>query len=125
STLSALTVDTGAGDDALTVDFTNGSPLPATGLTFTGGTQSGIGDVLNVIGSGAADAMTIDASHISRGAASISYGGVEQLNTQSGNFAISADLSGLALSAGAGAAVNFQTAQHLSPLAISGSGSAA
>lgn len=39
----SLVVNGTSGDDTLSVDFTNGSPLPAGGLTFDGGSQSGMG----------------------------------------------------------------------------------
>ena len=39
----SLVVNGTSGDDTLSVDFTNGSPLPTGGLTFDGGSQSGMG----------------------------------------------------------------------------------
>ena len=41
------------GDDTLTIDYSNGNPLPASGLSFEGGPQTGIpGDNLVVTGNG-------------------------------------------------------------------------
>ncbi|MFT5326454.1 MAG: hypothetical protein ACI8P0_004329, partial [Planctomycetaceae bacterium] len=51
---NGLSIDGGDGDDTLTVDFTNGNPLPANGLTFDGGTQAtGTGDALVITGNAA------------------------------------------------------------------------
>ncbi|MCY2988651.1 MAG: autotransporter-associated beta strand repeat-containing protein, partial [Planctomycetota bacterium] len=36
----SLTIDTAGGNDALTIDFSTGTPIPAGGLTFNGGVQA-------------------------------------------------------------------------------------
>ena len=47
-----LIVNGTPGDDTLSLDFTNGSPLPSGGLTFDGGTQTGMGpgDAIALVG---------------------------------------------------------------------------
>ena len=51
SELNSITVNGGAGNDTLTVDLSNGNPIPSGGLEFSGGTQTGgTGDVLTIIG---------------------------------------------------------------------------
>ncbi|MEM6779013.1 MAG: Ig-like domain-containing protein [Planctomycetota bacterium] len=46
-----LVVNGGDGDDELELDFSNGNPIPAGGVQFNGGGQSGpAGDILSVIG---------------------------------------------------------------------------
>jgi hypothetical protein len=66
STLSpaALTFNGNAGDDTLSVSFVNGSPIPAAGITFAGGTQT-TGDALAIIGSAsAAETATFNGGNV-------------------------------------------------------------
>jgi Ca2+-binding RTX toxin-like protein len=51
----SFTVNAGAGDDTLTLDFTNGNPIPAGGLIFNGG--AGGNDKLLVIGDATNDSV--------------------------------------------------------------------
>ena len=52
TTINVLNVNGTDDDDVFTVDFTNGSPAPEGGITFSGGMQATpFGDVLNVVGS--------------------------------------------------------------------------
>ncbi len=51
SALPSLTIKAGDGNDLLTVDFANGNPIPAGGLFYDGGANSGTpGDSLTVVG---------------------------------------------------------------------------
>jgi len=51
TTADPIVIDGTAGNDALTVDFSGGDPIPAGGLTFDGGTQTGApGDSLTITG---------------------------------------------------------------------------
>ncbi len=48
--IAALTISGGDGDDSLTVDYTNGDPIPAGGLTFNGqGQATADGDSLSIV----------------------------------------------------------------------------
>ncbi|HUJ12239.1 MAG TPA: autotransporter-associated beta strand repeat-containing protein [Thermoanaerobaculia bacterium] len=48
---SEVVIEGSAGDDTLTVDFTNGNPVPPGGITFNGGDQvTARGDVLEIVG---------------------------------------------------------------------------
>lgn len=71
-----IIIDGRGGDDVLTIDFRNGSPLAGTGLSFTGGSESGngSGDGLSVIGDGLLNATyTPDVANF--GAGQIAVGG--------------------------------------------------
>ncbi|MCY2990939.1 MAG: autotransporter-associated beta strand repeat-containing protein, partial [Planctomycetota bacterium] len=48
--VTSVTIDGSSSDDVFNVDFANGNPIPAGGLTFNGlGTSTATGDTLNVI----------------------------------------------------------------------------
>ena len=50
--IDGVQINGGTGDDTLIIDFANGSPIPAGGLTFNGGANAGGGDALQITGSG-------------------------------------------------------------------------
>ena len=53
ASLTTLTFNTLAGNDKLIVDWVNGNPIPSGGISYDGGTQSGVpGDSLVVMGRG-------------------------------------------------------------------------
>ena len=67
----------GTGNDQVTVDFSNGDPLPAAGLSFAGGTDSG-NNGLTIIGAGAADSVTLSPTQLTfDGMAAIVYSNVQ------------------------------------------------
>jgi parallel beta-helix repeat protein len=72
--ISAVTYAGPAGGDLLIVDYSNGNPLPASGLTFTGGAGA---NTLEVIGTTGNDAATVNATTLSVtssfGTSSIAY----------------------------------------------------
>jgi hypothetical protein len=83
SQLSSLT-DSGTGGDAsLNLDFTNGSPVPAGGLTFTGGS----GDALIVTGSAGDNTASIGGSTLTFDSSTIDLPNVPTvtINTGAGN----------------------------------------
>jgi hypothetical protein len=51
---SSIVINGSAGDNTLTIDYSNGNPIPAGGITFTGGADSGGGDGLIITGTGSA-----------------------------------------------------------------------
>lgn len=69
---NAIVINGGSGDDVLTVDFANGSPIPSGGLTFNGGGQSTVGDTLRIINEAAA---RIDFDHVNGSDGSIDLDG--------------------------------------------------
>jgi hypothetical protein len=83
TTLSPIAVNGLAGNDALTLDFTNASPVPAGGITFTGTT----GDSLSVTGTSGADTASLGGSVLTFDSATINLPGVPTLtlNTGAGN----------------------------------------
>lgn len=56
SAIPLLTFNTGSGDDTLTFDYINGSPIPTGGVLFDGG--AGAGDAIVINGSGLAETVT-------------------------------------------------------------------
>ena len=77
-----LTFNGNAGDDTLTLDFTNGSPIPVAGITYAGGTQIN-GDTLAIVGSSGAESAVFNASTVVVGN-TISDNGIENF-TFNGN----------------------------------------
>ncbi len=86
SPTSTLTVNGGAGADTLTVNFSNGSPIPGNGLTYQGGVQTangiGAGDRLVVTGTTATSVLhsvtnATDGFVSVNGATLIGYNGTE------------------------------------------------
>src|SRR5262249_14873831 len=58
--LSSVVADLGSGNDSLTLDFSHGSPLPASGILYDGGSTTGTeSNVLRVIGTPNADVVTL------------------------------------------------------------------
>jgi hypothetical protein len=70
-------------NDTLTVDYSNGNPIPTGGVSFDGGTQT---DTLIVNGSAGADTFTLNDGTVSNGG-TITYANTESmtLNSQAGN----------------------------------------
>jgi hypothetical protein len=101
--LSPLTINTGGGSDNITVDFGWGNPLPASGLSFDGG--SGVNS-LTVLGTDGSDHFTVNGSTLTVGSESIAY-----VNTQS-----------IVINGGDGNDDLEQTAQPAAPLSFSGTG---
>jgi hypothetical protein len=118
-TTRALTFNLGAGDDTLAVDYTNGDPITAGGIIYSGGT-SNTGDTLEIIGAGAADPFTLAPFQVLHGSASVSYANVQNLMLDEGQFNVSSDQSGLNLTIGASASANFASSQSLGALNVSG-----
>jgi hypothetical protein len=83
SSLSPIFVNGAAGNDTLALDFTNASPVPAGGLTFTGA----VGDSLTVTGAAANDTASIGGSQLIFNSSTINLPGVSTLtlNTGAGN----------------------------------------
>ncbi|MBN2578459.1 MAG: cadherin repeat domain-containing protein, partial [Pirellulales bacterium] len=64
-------------DDALTVDFSGGAPIPAGGLVFQGGTQA-VGDAFFLVGTATDDDATLTGTEVVlSGLPGMSYSGVE------------------------------------------------
>jgi hypothetical protein len=97
--LSQWTLNAVAGDQ-LIVDFSNGNPLPAGGLTYTG--LSGGGNSLTVVGTSEADNVTATASQITvNGAAAINYSNIAIFR-----FPLDAGLDNLSINGGSMRIVN-------------------
>jgi hypothetical protein len=84
SLLASLTIKSGAGNDVLSVDFSNGNPIPAGGIVYDGGSNSGTpGDSLEVIGASGLSASYLPSGSVagsgtfSVGTSNISFAGLE------------------------------------------------
>ncbi len=74
ASLGALALNTGAGTDAVNVDFSGGAtPVPAGGLTVAGG---GGADALTVTGTTAADAVAVGGTAVAVNGSSFAYSGM-------------------------------------------------
>ena len=84
SLLPSLTFKGGGGNDVLTIDFANGNPIPAGGISYDGGLQSGTpGDSLTIVGTSGfsgsylPSGTVVGAGTFSVGATNISFTGLE------------------------------------------------
>jgi hypothetical protein len=105
STFNGINVSGGSGNDSVTLDFSNGTPAPS-GLTFTGGAGN---NVLHVIGTSGADAISVDGSKIAVGTTVANYSGVSSITYTTGGGSDFLSVSGstpVNLAAGTGNAVN-------------------
>jgi hypothetical protein len=127
--LPQLTINTGDGDDVLSIDFANGSP--AGGIDFNGGAGQ---DALAVVGSPGADNVVFDAASVTLNVAINLInveartfdggGGSDTLNVTAGTFTALSDLGAgtgsLTLNVAVGALATFNTTQHLAALVLDG-----
>jgi hypothetical protein len=134
--LNQLFVNLAEGNNTLRLDFSNGNPLPAGGLSFDG--VAGVNN-LEFIGTAGDDAITADANGIVFNNAAVGSvpialsnilglrfvggsGGNDTLNVNSGVFNLDADTASdtpnISLAIGAGASVTFNSAQHLAALNV-------
>ncbi|HEV8603892.1 MAG TPA: lamin tail domain-containing protein [Tepidisphaeraceae bacterium] len=84
ASLTNISIDGGGGDDLLTIDFSNTSPIPSGGVSYAAGTPSS-SDRLSIIGDGsislsAAPGTTTGNGALTVGGRSINYTGVEVMN---------------------------------------------
>ena len=83
ATAPAYLINGLGGNDTLIVDYTGGNPVPAAGLSLDGG--SGAADVVRVVGSSAADAVTLTAGNVALAAGGdFDYANGETLELQFG-----------------------------------------
>lgn len=87
ASLTSFSISSGAGADTLTIDLTNGNPLPASGVVFDAGTES---DSLIITGSAGVDTLSINNTTLGLNGSSISAVNFEALvvNTGDGNDVI-------------------------------------
>jgi len=78
----SLIFDTGGGDDTITLDYSNGSPVPAGGV-FVDGNASSSGDTLKVIGNAAAATYSPSGTVAGRAVLSAAGGVVTMLGMES------------------------------------------
>jgi hypothetical protein len=113
SYITQWVVTGGAGDNTLTVDFSNGSPLPAGGMSFDGGTNS-TADTLQIVGTSGDDTVMLTAARLqfvsSDFIASISYSNVQQFGLDLGSGADSLIISGATLRTPSDEAISAGTA---------------
>jgi hypothetical protein len=90
--ISTLTFTPGQGADSLTVDLTNGNPIPSGGVSYDGGTNT---DALNITGSSGADSILENATQVTIGAGVITYANIESISVSGngGNDSLTVDAS--------------------------------
>jgi len=76
-----LTVNMAGGNDTLTVDFTYGNPVPATGIVCTGDEDY---DVLHVIGTPAGETLIPEAGIIRVGSTVVNFSTIDQVHLDGG-----------------------------------------
>ncbi len=86
ASLTSLTINGLGGNDSLQVDLSGGDPIPAGGLTYNGGTQSGSpGDVLSITGGTTQGTTTYNYTNANSGSivmsnfGTITYTGLEPI----------------------------------------------
>jgi len=94
----------GGGDDVLIVDFSNGNPVPAGGISFDGGEGS---DTVILKDDGGSSALSVSTNAVSLGGAQINLGGVE----------------GVGVALGGTAAVSLNESAALASLSLAGTAS--
>jgi hypothetical protein len=81
--LTSLSFNGGGGSDTLAVDFTNGNPVPTSGLSFDGGTGSG--DALNILCGNGSDSVSVGGSTVIVGlAAPIAFANTDAITVTTG-----------------------------------------
>ena len=109
---TSLTFGGGAGNDALVLDYSAGSPLPSGGITFTGDADN---DTLAILGTSAADSAAITLSTVNLGAApTANYSTVETVTYDGAGGTDS-------LMVQVGAKVTLPSQQRFSTLSLGGS----
>lgn len=128
----------GAGDDTLTVDFSNGNPLPVGGISLDAGAGH---NTLRIIGTAGGDQVALTAAGMqfsSDGGSAVplalanvqslsfdgTAGGDDVINVAGGSWTVDAttvtDAPNVAVNVGAGAIATFTGAQHLAGLTVNG-----
>ncbi len=123
--VSSLTFNLTGNGDSLVVDSTNGDPIPAGGISLTGGVS---GDLLSLLGTASAnDSILLTAGSISFDGSTVNFSnvnplqftpgaGTDSLNVSAGSLVIPAASAGIAvrnfstISIASGAALAFATA---------------
>ncbi|CAN5365275.1 hypothetical protein BH09PLA1_BH09PLA1_05330 [soil metagenome] len=115
SILNTLTFTGATFTDLLTIDLSNGNPLPAGGINYDGG--AGAFDTLAIKGSTTADTVDFNATNVVIGGLAINRSNVEisRFDGRGGNDTLKVN---------AGASVFIDGTQHLASLNIVASGSA-
>lgn len=111
ATAPPVTISALDSDDAITLDFSAGNPLPASSLTIDGGAGA---DTLAVVGSTGADVATFDSSSFTMNGSTATHSSIA---TVTFDGAGGADV----VTVNANASLTFPTTQHLSSLSIAGS----
>ncbi|MCY2951713.1 MAG: carbohydrate-binding protein [Planctomycetota bacterium] len=79
--ISTLSLNAGDGNDTITLDFSGGTPIPAGGLSVSGGLGD---DVLRMIGTTDADVFTISDTRIRLGDVAVWYSDLEHVQIDGG-----------------------------------------
>lgn len=115
ATTAVINISGLAGEDLLTLDFVNGSPIPSGGVSFDGGIGK---DTLRVQGQG--QTFTVDPLQMIHSSGVVALTAAESLDLDSGSFEIAADLAGAELTVGVLASATVLASQQLASLTVAG-----
>ena len=121
--VSSISVAPSSGNDALIIDYSNGDPVPAGGISFTGAGSS-LGNTLRVIGASPADAFVLTSGQVQHGTGTVTYSNVLNLTVSTGNATATSDLQMLGVTVGSRASLTATAAQHIGQLTVSNGGTA-
>ncbi len=121
--VSSISVAPSSGNDLLVVDYSNGDPVPADGISFTGAGSS-LGDTLKVIGASPADPFVLGSGQVQHGTGTVTYSGVLNLAVSSGNATASSDLELLGVTVGSQASLTATVPEHIGQLTVNSGGTA-
>ncbi len=137
---TSFALNAGTGNDTLTIDFSNGNPLPAGGMNYDGGAGA---NALAVVGTSGNDTLGLGTggitftggtfSNVSITPANVQSvqlrgggGGNDAVNVTGGTWTVNADTPtgtpNVSVTVAAGGTATFGTAQHLAALTVNGSG---
>ncbi len=107
----------GAGNDTLTLDFTNGDPIPLYGFSYDAG--PGAGNSLQIQGGGVSLGLFADGTHFvqSNVPGTLTYGNVQTMTVSGATLTASGDLSTNLVVGNQGIA-SFARTQHLASLTV-------
>jgi len=112
--VNSWTVNGGAGDDTLVIDFTGGLTLPVNGVNWTGGAHVN-GDTVKVIGENTTDTFQISATAVTRSSPfspTVNVAGNEIYDVRKGAYTAFTDINA-GLIAGAQTTVSLNSNQHM------------
>ena len=116
--VSSISVTPSSGNDLLVMDYSNGDPVPAGGINFTGAGVS-LGNTLQVVGASPTDAFVLASGQVQHGTGTVNYGNVLNLTVSTGNATAISDLQLLGVTVGSQASLTAVPIEHIGQLTVS------